>query len=891
MAVADSERDRILGFDAEATDLADMTPWYRWGPYVSERAWGTVREDYSGDGAAWDYFPHDHARSRAYRWSEDGLAAVCDWQQRLCLGLALWNGADPILKERLFGLTGGRIDRGNHGEDVKEYYWHVDAVPSHAWLNWRYHYPQYRFPYDELVDVNGRRGRHDPEFELLDRGIFDDDRYWAVDVRYAKACPDDVLMRIEIHNAGPDAATLHVLPTVWFRNTWAWDVSAQRPEIRAADGGLEASHPDLGDYTLTVGAAPNGDRPGLLFCDNDTNAQRLFAAPNPSPYPKDGINDHVLFGAPTVDPAGRGTKAAAWYRLDVAAGDTVELRLRLRPSAEPLPADPLGVSFDDTMRTRRDEADAFYATLLPADAPAEAAAVARAAFAGLIWSKQFYNYDVRRWLDGDPTQPPPPAERTRNRGWAHLSIADVISMPDTWEYPWFAAWDLAFHCVAWAHIDPAFAKYQLRVLCKEGVQSPDGALPAYEWKFDDVNPPVHAWATVKVWSLDGERDRDFLRFMFDRLARNFSWWVSRHDSQGDGIFSGGFLGLDNISVFDRSNLPFGGELEQADATGWMGLFTLSMVKIAQALAATDPSYDTEVSRYLDYFAKLTAAVNDKGLWSESDQFFYDVLRRPGAESVPFRIDSLVGVVPALAAATVTPTRLETARASRPAFADFLASSETSVRTHGLGTVRQLADRAEQLISLVNEDHLRGVLQRVTDEAQLLSPYGVRSLSAEYRNNPYVVTVDSHTGSIDYQPAESTSDLFGGNSNWRGPVWAPLHYLLVDVAAEYGDYIGPDMTVEYPTGSGHQMSLTEVMADLRSRFISLFVVGSDGRRPCFGWVDRLQRDPAWNRAPLFFEYFHGDNGAGLGASHQTGWTALVADLVCGMRAVTTLADKV
>ncbi|WP_369134227.1 glucosidase [Modestobacter sp. I12A-02662] len=889
MAGADPERDRVRGFDAGATHLADVTEWYRWGPYVSERAWGTVREDYSADGGAWDYFPHDHARSRAYRWSEDGLAAVCDWQQRLCLGLALWNGADPILKERLFGLTGGRIDRGNHGEDVKEYYWYVDAVPSHSWLHWRYHYPQRRFPYDDLVAENARRGPFDPEYELLDTGVFDDDRYWAVDVQYAKGGPDDLLMRIVVRNAGPDEATLHVLPTLWFRNTWSWDVGAHRPEIRAADGDLVASHPDLGDHTLTVGTGPDGRRPDLVFCANDTNAARLFAATNPSPFPKDGINDYVVAGTPTVDPAARGTKASAWYRLRVAAGGTAELRLRLRPSGDVLPADPLGSAFDDAIGARRREADAFYAALVPSGTPDEVAAVARSAFAGLIWSKQFYAYDVGRWLDGDPAQPPPPPGRARNRAWRHLALTDVISMPDTWEYPWFAAWDLAFHCVAWAHIDPAFAKYQLRLLCRDGVQSPDGALPAYEWRFDDTNPPVHAWATVKVWSLDGERDTDFLRFMFERLGRNFDWWVSRHDSQGDGIFTGGFLGLDNISVFDRSNLPFGGELEQADATGWMGLFTLSMVTIAQALARSDPAYEAEVSRYLDYFAKLARAVDEKGLWSERDQFFFDVLRMPSGESVPFRIDSLVGVVPALAAAVITPARLEAARATLPAVAEFLPPTDAPARSHRVGVVRPLADRPEQLISLIDEQQLRGVFQRVADEGQLLSPYGVRSLSAEYRDNPYVVTVDSHHGSIDYQPAESTTTMFGGNSNWRGPVWAPLHYLLVDVVAQYADHIGPGMTVEFPHGSGQQKTLTDVMADLRSRFLSLFTVGPDGRRPCSGWVDRLQRDPAWNGQPLFFEYFHGDNGAGLGASHQTGWTALVADLVCGMRTVTTSDD--
>ena len=880
MVGVDPERNRVLGFDAGATGLAAVSPWYRWGPYLSERAWGTVREDYSADGAAWDYFPHDHARSRAYRWSEDGLAGICDWQQRLCLGLALWNGVDPILKERLFGLTGGRVDPGNHGEDVKEYYWYVDAVPSHAWLHWRYHYPQRRFPYDQLVAVNGGRGRLDPEFELLDSGIFDEDRYWVVDVQYAKAGPDDVLMRVTARNAGPDTATLHLLPTLWFRNTWAWDVGAARPEIHAVDGDLEADHPDLGTYTFTVGPAPDGGRPELLFCANDTNAARLFSAPNPAPYPKDGINDHVVSGAATVDPGGTGTKAAAWYRLPVAAGDTVEVRLRLRQSGGTPPADPLGATFDDIMRTRRDEADAFYTALLPPDATAEVATVARGAFAGLIWSKQFYNYDIRRWLAGDPTQPPPPPGRTRNSSWTHLAVADVFAMPDTWEYPWFAAWDLAFHSVVWAHIDPAFAKYQLRLLCRDTTLSPDGALPAYEWSFDDVNPPVHAWAAVKVWSLDGEQDIGFLRAMFDPLARNFAWWVARQDSQGDGIFTGGFLGLDNISVFDRSHLPFGGELEQADATGWMGLFTLSMVKIAQVLATTDATYEAQVTRYLGYFATLAEAVNDRGLWSETDRFFYDVLRTPTGESVPLQITSLVGVVPALAAVAVAPDRLAAVSA---------LFSSPSTRPSGLGTARPLADRPEQLVSLVSDDHLRGVFRRVADETRLLSPYGVRSLSSEYRSNPYMITVDSHTGSIDYEPAESTTALFGGNSNWRGPVWAPLHYLLVDVAAEYGDHVGPDLTVEYPTGSGQQRSLADIMADLRHRFLSLFVAGPDGRRPCFGGVTRLQHDPAWNGAPLFFEYFHGDDGAGLGASHQTGWTALVADLVCGMRAVTTLDD--
>ena len=652
-----AERDRVAGFGRLEDGLRQAGEWYRWGPYVSERQWGTVREDYSANGEAWDYLPHDHARSRAYRWGEDGLAGFCDVEQRLCLGLALWNGRDPILKERPFGLTGAQ---GNHGEDVKDYWWYLDALPSHAWNRWRYHYPQGPFPYEDLIDQNRSRSRQQPEYELLDTGIFDESRYWITEVHYAKASADDLLMSIQVTNAGPDTDTLHVLPTAWFRNTWSWDESAPRPSMAATGAGSVAvEHPFLGALELTGGPGPGGAAPSLLFCENETNTARLFGTEPGTPYPKDGINDHVISGAATVNPERTGTKCAFWYQVTVQPGATAELRLRLRPrpakAARGKAKTLLGAEFDQVIAQRRAEADEFYAELTPATANADEAMVMRQAFAGLLWSKQLYYYDVARWLDGDPTQPVPPGSRHggRNARWRHFNSFDIMSMPDKWEYPWFAAWDLAFYTVALAHVDPAFAKYQLILLCREWFQHPNGALPAYEWDFSDVNPPVQAWAALELFAIDGARDLDFLSRVFDKLLFNFNWWVNLEDKDGSNVFEGGFLGLDNIGPIDRSHLPVGGTLQQSDATGWMGFYAIAMASIAAVLnrSGQRPASDL-VLRFLEHFAAIRDALASQGLWDETDGLYYDRLVTPSGEAVPVKVRSMVGIIPVLTAAVV-----------------------------------------------------------------------------------------------------------------------------------------------------------------------------------------------------------------------------------------------
>jgi hypothetical protein len=904
-----AESDRVAGFGRLEDGLRQAGDWYRWGPYLSERQWGTVREDYSADGEAWDYLPHDHARSRAYRWGEDGLAGFCDIEQRLCLGLALWNGEDPILKERLFGLTGSQ---GNHGEDVKEYWWYLDAVPSHVWNRWRYHYPQRAFPYEDLIEQNASRSRQQPEYELADTGVFDDSQYWITEVHYAKAEPDDILMSVEITNAGPEDAELHVLPTAWFRNTWSWATDTARPEIVAAGPGRATlGHPLAGPMELLAGPGPDGRMPEALFCENETNVARLYGSPTTTPFPKDGINDHVVSGAATVSPGGRGTKCAFWYRLTLPGHGSAHLRIRLRPvSASPQPAggsgpagsgprgpgspgesgvpgstvsprrstDPLGPDYSAMIEQRRAEADEFYAELTPSLASADEAMVMRQAFAGLLWTKQLYYYDVGRWLDGDPGQPAPPASRLagRNCRWRSFDAFDIMSMPDKWEYPWFAAWDLAFHCVALAHVDPAFAKYQLILLCREWFQHPGGALPAYEWDFSDVNPPVQAWAALEVFAVDGGRDVHFLSRVFDKLLVNFTWWVNREDAEGNNLFEGGFLGLDNIGPIDRSHLPVGGILEQADATGWMAFYALSMATIAQILHHTGHRPATDlVLKFVEHFAAIKQALDDRGLWDEADGLYYDRLITPGGERVEVQVRSIVAMLPSLALSVVGQETVDLAQVVGKRFATLLAGAGDNTEA---GLLRGAAGGQMLLLTLTGPERLRRLLHVLLDEAEFLSPHGLRAVSAWHRDHPYTIDVEGYRASIDYEPAESTTPLFGGNSNWRGPVWFPVNYLVISALERYHQFFGDEFTVEYPTGSGRPQSLGQVAADLQDRLISLFTAEADAHRPCLGTIPLLRDDPAWRDNLVFSEYFHGDTGAGLGASHQTGWTGLIADVI-------------
>ncbi|HWS58391.1 MAG TPA: glucosidase [Actinotalea sp.] len=874
--MAGAERQRVDSFGRPEDGLIEATPWYHWGPYLSERAWGTVREDYSPHGTAWDYFPHDHARSRAYRWGEDGMAGISDVEQNLCLSLGLWNGRDPILKERMFGLTG---PEGNHGEDVKEYWWYLDALPSHAWLQWRYHYPQAEFPYGDLVAENGRRDQSMPEYELMDTGVFDDGRYWVVDVVHAKADPQDLLMEVRVTNAGPERATLHVLPHLWFRNTWAWDLGVEAPSLRATGPDRVAlDHPRFGALEWQVDGASDGSTPELVFCDNETNQARLFGSPSTPAYPKDGINDHVVTGAATVNPDRTGTKSAAWYRLSVAPGETQVVRVRLRP---PSSTPAFGAAFDEVLAARRAEADEFYREVIPATASDDERLVARQAFAGMIWGKQFYAYDVRRWLDGDPTQPPPPPERRggRNAGWTHLDARDILSMPDPWEYPWFAAWDLAFHTVALAHLDPAFAKYQLLVMCREWFQHPNGALPAYEWAFSDVNPPVHAWAALHVWDIDGRRDSTFLARLLPKLLMNFTWWVNRIDPEGDHVFGGGFLGLDNISAVDRSNLPPGAHIQQADGTNWMAFYALTLLQMAKVLAAQDEAWtDLEVT-FIEHFALIVDAMRSQGLWDEEDGFYYDVLHTAGGAQVPIKVRSIVGVLPLLTTVVLGPDILGPLGTLNKRFETFRGRFDPQDVVQGRGRLVPGPDGDRLVLGVIPSGDGVRVLSRVFDEAEFLSPHGLRALSQHHRDHPVHVDLGDAVVSVDYEPAESSTGMFGGNSNWRGPVWMPVNYLVLRSVQRNAQSLGAGFTIEYPTGSGRELGLAECAEDLRRRLISLFLRGPDGRRPCHGWVPMLQDDPRWRDNVVFHEYFHGDDGAGLGATHQTGWTGLVADLIC------------
>ncbi len=857
--------------------------WKRWGPYLSERQWGTVREDYSAYGTAWEYLPHDHARSRTYRWGEDGIGGISDRHQLICFALALWNGRDPILKERLFGLTGSE---GNHGEDVKEYYFYLDSTPTHSYMKMLYKYPQAEFPYRRLLDENRRRSKHEPEFELLDTGVFDDNRYFDVFVEYAKATSEDILIRITAHNRGPQAAELHLLPTIWFRNTWSWGRDDYRPKLsRASEKGsavVEIEHKTYGKRWLACEGAPE-----LLFTENETNFKRIFGGENRTPYVKDSINDYLVHGArEAVNPAQTGTKAAADYGVKIAPGASVTLRLRLTNQAPAGAA--FGPPYDSIFAERIAEADEFYAKRSGRCGNDEACSIQRQAFAGMLWSKQFYQLDVRAWLEGDPACPPPPPERKhgRNSEWMHLYNADIISMPDKWEYPWYAAWDLAFHCISLALVDPDFAKEQLILLLREWYMHPNGQVPAYEWAFGDVNPPVHAWAAWRVYKIEkrirGKGDRAFLERVFHKLLLNFTWWVNRKDADGRNIFQGGFLGLDNIGVFDRSApLPTGGYIEQSDGTSWMAMYTLNLLAMAMELAGEDPAYEDVASKFWEHFVYIAHAMSHRGhdsmgLWDEADGFFYDVLRLPDGNHYPMKIRSMVGLIPLFAVQTLEPELLER-------LPDFKRRLEWFVDnrpdlTANVACMRTRGNKERRLLSIAGQDQLRSMLRYMLDEREFLSPYGIRALSQVHRNHPYALSVNGNVHRVDYEPAESSTGLFGGNSNWRGPIWFPVNFLLIESLQKFHHYYGADFKVEFPTGSGQMMTLWEVAGELSRRLTRIFLRGADGRRPVYGGLEKFQNDPHWRDYIQFHEYFHGDNGAGVGASHQTGWTGLVAKLI-------------
>jgi hypothetical protein len=855
--------------------------WKRWGPYLSERAWGTVREDYSPYGTAWDYFPHDHARSRAYRWNEDGIAGISDRHQKICFALALWNGRDPILKERLFGLTG---NEGNHGEDVKEYYFYLDSTPTHSYMKYLYKYPQAEFPYGQLVAENRQRGKLQPEFELLDSGVFDGDRYFDVVVEYAKADLEDMLVKITATNRGSEEASLNLLPTIWFRNTWSWNQNGtSKPWLRrTSEGVVELNEPDLGKRWLYCDGAPE-----LLFTENETNTQRLFNAANTSPYVKDGINEYIVHGnQQAVNPEQRGTKASANYKLTIAPGATVTIRLRL--TNEQLDSRRAFTLFDKTFASRLREADDFYETIIPKHLSADARLVMRQAFAGMLWSKQFYHYVIEQWLDGDPATPKPPQERVRGRNheWKHLHNADVISMPDKWEYPWYAAWDLAFHCVPLALVDAEFAKDQLVLMLREWYMHPNGQLPAYEWAFGDVNPPVHAWAAWRVYKIDKKRrgtgDTVFLKRIFQKLLLNFTWWVNRKDADGMNIFQGGFLGLDNIGVFDRSApLPTGGHIAQSDGTSWMAMYALNLLAIAMELAKEDPSYEDVASKFWEHFLHIAHAMNNRGddeirLWDEQDGFFYDVLHLPEGKPFPMKVRSMVGLIPLFGVETLEPELLD-------CLPDFKRRMEWFIQNRpdligNVACMRTPGNAERRLLSIVSQDQLRSVLRVMLDENEFLSPYGIRAISRYHKDQPYTLQVNGTQHRVDYEPAESSTGLFGGNSNWRGPIWFPLNYLLVESLQKFHHYLGEDFKVECPVGSGRMLTLWEVAGEISKRLSRIFLLDSDQRRPVFGAAEKFQTDPAWRDLIPFHEYFHGDNGSGVGASHQTGWTGLVAKLL-------------
>ncbi|WP_405926607.1 MGH1-like glycoside hydrolase domain-containing protein [Streptomyces sp. NBC_00035] len=866
---ADPERLRLA--DADAGRAA----WRRWGPYLSERQWGTVREDYSPGGDAWSYFTHDQARSRAYRWGEDGIAGVSDDKQRLCFALALWNGNDPILKERMFGLTNAE---GNHGEDVKEYYFHLDSTPTHSHMKYLYKYPQGAFPYDDLVAVNGARQRHEPEYELLDTGVFDEDRYFDVFVEYAKAGPEDLLIEITAHNRGPDEATLHLLPTLWFRHTWSWAGGTAVPAIRQEPGGpLRADHEELGTRRLYFTGGTE-----TLFTENDTNNERVFGSPNTVPYVKDGIDRCVVHGETgAVNPQQTGTKAAVHHVLTVPAGDSTTVRLRLTDTEL---ADPWA-EFGQLLDSRRTEADVFFEGVVPDGMAEDERRLVRQALAGMLWSKQYYYLDVERWLAEHGLDPLAADPRVRNSAWYHMINDEVMSMPDTWEYPWFAAWDLAFHTIALSMVDIGFAKSQLELLLRRLYLHPNGQIPAYEWNFGDVNPPVHAWAVLFVYELEkhrtGHGDRVFLENAFQKLMKNFTWWLNRKDVDGNNVFQGGFLGLDNIGVFDRSApLPTGGHLDQADGTAWMALCCQNLLEIAIELAVDNPVYVEHAQTLFEHFAWIAVATNrigndNQSLWDEEDGFFYDVLRLPDGRATRLKVRSLVGLIPLAATSVIGgwtdqrfPELVEGARefVRRHPAVEALVSSH-----HALGT----GEAGRHLFALFDEDRLRRILSRMLDEDEFLGPHGIRSLSRHHAEHPYTFEVHGETYGVGYLPAESDSGMFGGNSNWRGPVWFPVNVLLIRALLNLHAYHGDEFTVECPTGSGRRMNLYEVAREISDRLTATFLSNGDGHRPVHGTQAKFAKDPHWKDLILFYEYFHGDTGAGLGASHQTGWTGLAA----------------
>jgi hypothetical protein len=883
--------------DAESRRLADdaarRVNWKRWGPYLAERQWGTVREDYSADGSVWTSFPHDDARSRAYRWGEDGLLGICDRECRLCFAISLWNGKDAILKERPFGVSG---NEGNHGEDVKEHYFYLDSTPTHSYMKALYKYPHAAFPYERLVAENQRRSRDDREFEISDTGVFDDGRYFDVLVEYAKAGTDDILIRVTMSNRASEAATLHFLPTLWFRNTWSWGSEDEaagegRPELRLGSAGrIDASHPTLGTFTLEAEAI-QGKTPEVLFTENDTNYERVFGAASGSKYVKDAFHRRVIENdRETVNPAMTGTKSAAWYALNIPGGGSVSVRLRLRTAkAGAKNIDAFGAEFDRTFADRIKEADEFYDARGHRDLTPAARLIARQASAGLLWSKQFYHYIVPRWLEGDPLQPKPPEARLRGRNcdWTHLYNRDVISMPDTWEYPWYAAWDLAFQVVPFAQIDPTFAKEQLLLFLREWYMHPSGQLPAYEFALGDVNPPVHAWACWRVYKMTGpkgQRDRVFLRRCFQKLLLNFTWWVNRKDPSGKHLFAGGFLGLDNIGVFDRSQpLPTGGHLEQADGTAWMAFYCGTMLSIALELAREDQAYEDMASKFFEHFVAITDAMNTlggSGLWDEEDGFYYDQIKLADGKTraIPLRVRSLVGMVPLLAVEILESDTIERLTGFKKRMQWFLDHREdlpwqaTCKHAHGD------EGGGHRLLAIPTRERLIRVLRYLLDESEFLSDYGVRSLSKAHEAKPYVFKWEGQEYRVGYEPGESRTALFGGNSNWRGPIWFPINYLLIEALERYYHFYGDDLEIELPHGSGQMVNLAQAATEIRRRLSRLFFPDAQGQRPCHGGESRFAGDPQWKDLIYFYEHFHGDTGRGLGASHQTGWTALVLQML-------------